>query len=295
MKKIFFSAILTLILWVLVANVQAQVTPTIRYWKIVTKDSLEYIGQIQDENEEIIRLLTEDFGVIIIKQTDVLYRQVEVRAIQGNQRAKTITHPLATHYILRASALPLRPGEGFYRNTWVFLHDFRVGVTNSFSVGTTLFTLPIFDAFSFSVGWLNLNYTLPIYGQKFRLSLALSTGNVSTTPRLQATWGNRDTHFSIGGGYSFLSNNFGEGTEGGALILLSASHRVSQKGYLVTDNYFTITPDLNVGIFTFAYRISGAIGVDLGLALGTDDAFIGGFPWLSIHLPFGRKIRKFKR
>lgn len=277
---------------------QAQETPKVRYWEVVTKDSLTYKGQIVDENEEILKLETLKSKIVIIQQVDILYK----RLIDIEKKEIALADPLATYYLVRPNALPLRKGEGFYRNTWLLLNKVRVGVTDRLSVSGTTFIVPYFDEGLILPTWFSIDYSIPVSSSKFHIGPSLTLAPIggrglAVLPTLQGTYGDRDFNISLG--YNYLGILFFEDDSDGHLFTLGTSIRVTRKQYFIFDNLFFYFPEESgwTGISFLVYRFSGAVAVDIGFIASINnygiigDAVLAPIPWLSLSVPFGRKMK----
>lgn len=171
------------------------------------------------------------------------------------------------HYIITPSAIALRPGEAYLQNTMGLFNSFEVGITSHFScMGGIVIPMAAF--------------IVPKFNYRIRKGIHIGCGvlmaDITGAPYAgaafgQLTFGNRNSHLSIGGGYGVVEGikryyylNKIEKIELG-LLSLSASKRLSPRYAVVTENWFT--PTEGVRIFTGGLRLLGEKNTwDFGIA-----------------------------
>ena len=101
-----------------------------------------------------------------------------------------------------------------------------------------------------------------------------------------STFGNRNGNVSLGLGFGYSKDGIGSIP----VINISGLKRVSQRGYLITENYIISGEGETVVMLMFGGRhIIKRVGLDYGLIIPTGsgvDELIA-LPWLGISIPFG--------
>lgn len=226
------------------------------YYLITMMNGTALQGKIVNRKENEILLETASLGRIAIDISKIK----TIKSINpGNIKDGLYwfkTH-IDAHYTISPSAIALRPGEAYFQNSMLLFNSFDVGITNHFSCMGGI-VIP-FAAFVMP----RLSYKL---GKGIYIGGGILFADITGAPYGgaaygQLTFGNRNSHFSIGGGYGILKgikryyylNKF-EKTELG-LISVSGMKRFSPKYAIVTENWFT--PTEGVGVFTGAVRLMG--------------------------------------
>ena len=200
---------------------------------------------------------------------------------------------MAFRYFIRNSAFPLKKGEAYYQNSWIFLNNFDFGINDNFSIGAGFVPLFLF-AGSDSPVWATPRVSFPIekdkvyigagalvggvFGEFSNVGFGFGFGNI--------TFGNKNQNLTAGIGYGFADGEFAQQPT----INLSGMLRTGKRGYLITENYFIATGFETITILSLGGRYVGKkITLDYG---GIYVPNIGTFalaPWLSITLPLGKK------
>ena len=176
MKKML-KLVLCLSLFI-TANIQlqAQETRDTSLWVIETVDDNEYVGEILFRDNQIIRLKTQKIGEITIQMKDVK----SITKVQASQMVKGdywFENPHATRYFWGPNGYGLRKGEGYYQNTWIFLNQVSVGVTDNFTIGAGMIPLFLFGAGATPV-WITPKVSVPIQKDKFNIGVGGLVGGI---------------------------------------------------------------------------------------------------------------------
>lgn len=218
-------------------------------------------------------------------------------------RFKAARNTYGSHYVTGFSAIPLKQGTGFYKNTLVSLNTVAYGVSKKFSVmgAVELFSIlrnrstgpvyslrtqlagPVSEKFHVagSISYLNLRIptgTEPIadVDQPGGLFLAMGT----------ATVGSADHHLSLGAGWT---HNGQELARGPALSLAGAT-RLLTNLMLVTEHWLFQDPDGNFLAHSLAVRVLGDdLAIDIGITYDEQVTVLVtpiGLPFVSATLNF---------
>lgn len=261
-------------------------------------DGASYTGKIRENKNDTITLISNDIGIIRVPYKKI--KSADYAIIKDGKY--WFTSPLPGRYLLGPSAFMLKPGEGYYQNTWVAFNSFNVGITNNISIGGGIefFTTIV----SLTQGDFHPTFFLtPKIGFKvakdFRvgagvLYLNVLGGEVSlTTCYGIATYGNTDYNITGGVGWGYGETSGSEGSwQKTPMITISGTARMSRKVAFVSENWFVPEGENGGGyypIYSYGLRFLGeTMCVDLAFINNRDIAknlFIG-IPWVSFTVNF---------
>ncbi len=257
---------------------------------VETLSGKEYIGTLLSQSTEVVVIMLEE-GVEISLPMDRV-SSIKYVSLDATSAHNVFYHNLqASRYFFGPSGFGLKKGEGYYQNTWIFVNQASVGVTDNISIGVGVVPLFLFAGAPTPV-WITPKVSIPVKKDVLNVGVGGLFGGVI---------GESGTFFGIAYGAFTLGNrdhnlNFslGFGVAGGEwssvpTITVSGMTRVGRKFYLISENYFL--PNLELSVLSFGGRsLFTNISMDYGLLfpLGAD-VFIG-IPWLGITVPF--KLKK---
>ena len=267
---------------------------TVELHIIVTTDGNQYIGEIVYEDEEAVRMKTQNMGEIKLSRVYISkIERINQKEMVGQEYWSE--NPQATRYFWAPNGYGLKKGEGYYQNVWILFNQFAVGVTDHFSLGGGIVPAFLFAGAPTPV-WITPKVSIPVVENKFNLGAGVLGGLVIGEENSSfgifygiTTFGSRDKHISIGLGYGFAGGQFANLP----VVNISGMTRIGKKGYFMSENYYIpATPSLL--LLSFGGRsILNSIGLDYGLFIPVSDD-IGTFvaiPWLGLTIPFGKKNR----
>ncbi|WP_137090023.1 hypothetical protein [Mangrovivirga cuniculi] len=269
---------------------------------VSTKDKAVYKGRITNQSDERISLQTEKFGQLKINRDDI--REIEHDNGQSIKNGKIWhEHIYASQYILTGNAIPLKKGQGYYNNIWIFSNSLAYGITDNFSIGTGI--LPIID-FQNGIAlpfWFSAKYSFPNKGKNIYFSIGatgLKLFNVDM-PVLGAlygatTFGDKNLNLTLGLGVPYQQ---GYGLVKYPLGKISGAVRISKSTYFTVEGFIAgINPienqEFGEGMLLTIGGKTGSknISFNYGAILAMDFAypsFIVGVPILGVTIPFGNK------
>jgi hypothetical protein len=297
--KLFISSIFFILFLTITAHdVSAQKSFT----SYEFDTSRTYVFKLEDRSQLVGKLIEKDSTSITIKTSSVPriqipYSKIKAIDIVNDRLVKKgvywFENPNATRYFFGPSAFPLKKGEGYYQNSYLFLNSVSFGVTNNISFGggfeliSTVLGKPIFfltpkvsfklsDKFRTGVGVLYAN--LPTFASdgRARSSAGIMYG--------LGTYGSADKNITGGLGWGFIESDF----SAQPVVTISGITRVSRRVALLTENYF-IPADGYSTVFSYGARFFGEkIAIDLGFINNRDifSTFFIGIPYVDFVVKF---------
>ncbi len=290
-----FLAILLLFLMPHVSKAQ-ETNDSLTYYQVETVDGNVFIGKILSKDEKMVVLKTDNLGVLNISFKNIK----EIKPLTTKNIVKGELwpeNPHATRYFYLPNGYGLKKGEGYYQNTWVLFNQVSYGLTDNFSMGAGLIPTFLFGANGVPV-WITPKLSFPVKKDKWNIGVGAIVGtylgeNSGDVPILGlaygvSTFGSMDKNFTIGAGYGFIDNDWGQTP----VISLGGTVRTGKKHYLLTENYFFfIDEDILAMIWVGGRFASNHLAIDYGLIIpaGTDMNTLVAIPWLGLTVPFGSK------
>ena len=269
----------------------AQNQSEIKKYHIETTDGNNYIGQVITSDSTKVVLKTDKLGEITILYKDIRKRTVlDASQVKGDKI--WLENPQSTHYFFSPNGYGLRKGEGYYQNIWVLMNSFSVGLNDHLSLGAGV--IPTFLFGANTPVWITAKASFPVVKEKFNLGAGILAGTTAGTQNSGfgivygiATVGSRDCNASVGFGSGFSSDS----PSGSRMIIISGMCRVSQRGYLLTENYIFAGDNSTTVLLSLGGRtLFREAGLDYGLIIPvTDNSELIAIPWLGITIPFGNR------
>lgn len=286
-------------------------------------------GYLVKEDEKELVLETEKMGRVSIPKYTIkkISDKVTGRLVNGEY---WFENPNATRYVIGPSAIPLRKGEGYYQNLYLFVHSASVGITDNISIGggTELLT-PIARGKAPAFFFATAKAAFPIADKlhagggilyvSYRKELSGSYNNHMGTVFGLTTYGSRNNNITLGAGWGYQQFGFenpfsGKQAKNSSFskrptFTVSAMARPFKWLSVVTENW--VFPDTRVEVFpvsqppqkvknyeyilSYGVRVMGErISVDMGFfnSRGISESIIIGIPYVACVLKFGGKKTK---
>lgn len=285
-------------------SVQAQIDPNSvpaagTMVRITMTDGSVYLGEIISQEQGMIRLKTQNLGTLQVPTLNV-ERIEDISAEKMRKGQYWFENPSYNRYFLGQSAKPLRKGEGYYQNIWVFFNSAHYGITRNIAIGGGFEFLSTFGAKT-PIFFLSTKAGFPI-GDKFSAGATVRYLNIVNLNgdndfetdlaggiflgTAQFTYGSNDHNISGGIGYGIA----GKETADRPVFIISGQTRPGRRFGLVTENY--IVPVNGVeAIFIYGMRFMGErISFDLVFLNHPEIAkliFIG-IPMVDFVFKFGK-------
>jgi len=254
-------------------------------------------GRIESETEDSLKFVTSAGIKLNVPKSIVIARSVaHGKVVEGKfQRSD----PNYTRLLFTPTGRPLRKGEGYFTDYYVFFPGVAYGLTNNLSIMAGISVMPgvglgeqmlfiaprygmeFSEQFALSGGFLYMSF-----GGEFAAGLAFATG----------TYGPQEKCFTggIGMGFTYAENDMGNKKFEFAkhpILVWGGNIRLSNSISLVSENWIITGENFDMGFqpFSVALRFFGEhIAVDVG-AIIMLEILKEGFPipWLSFVYNFG--------
>ena len=206
-------------------------------------------------------------------------------------------NPHTTRLLFAPTAIPLRRGEGYFADFWIFFASAAVGVTDRFTMGAGMSLFPSDDFTD------NLFYALPKYTvvSQPRLKVALGalmasvpwSSNDDGGRRRQslgilygvATTGSPESNLTLGAGWGYVGGTLANKP----VITVGGQHRATKRLALISENWFIPFDNGGGGFVSYGVRMLGekiAVDLALGSPVGTDTFYFPGIPLLGFAFKF---------
>ncbi len=285
-------------------TVQAQIDPNSvpevgTMVRITMTDGSVYLGEIISQEQGIIRLKTANLGTLQVPTINI----ERLEDLTGDKMRKGqywFENPSYNRYFLGQSAQPLRKGEGYYQNIWIFFNAAHYGITKNISVGGGFEFLSTFGAQT-PIFFLSAKAGFP-FGQRSSAGATiryLNIANLSNNEDIetdlagglflgtaQYTYGTSDHNLTAGIGYGVA----GKEAADRPVFVLSGQTRAGKRMGFLSENYI-IPGDQFEAIFIYGMRFMGErISFDLVFLNHREIAkviFIG-IPMVDFVFKFGK-------
>lgn len=234
---IIFALLLALIVLPISENFgQDRQDEEVTVYRVKTRDGNEFVGQITLEDDEKLVLLTEKFGEVTIRKSDILIREL-IKSGQVKDGKLWFDNPQATRYFFSPNGYGLKPGESYYQNVWIFFNQFSFGITENFSMSSGIVPLFLFAGAPTPV-WLNSKFSVPVVKDKYNVGAGALLGTVigggGAFGILYGVniFGNKDKNITLGLGWGFLDGEIASSPT----VTLGGMIRTGPSGYFLTEN-----------------------------------------------------------
>ncbi|MDE0962401.1 MAG: hypothetical protein OSB73_04680 [Candidatus Latescibacteria bacterium] len=289
--NLFAPALCLLLLTAIPTQAQSQETLVNTLVAITLTDGTQVQGTILRQDKTHITIATSSGLEVKVPRDSI----VSTRNIKSSNGALTRSDPNYSRLMFAPTGRPLRRGQGYWSNYYIFFPGITYGLTNQISMTAGL---SVFPGLGLGDQLLSLAPKIALY-QNEDFALSAGTLYMSITDEigggmafLVGTKGSPDKSFTAGLGLGYI-NEEDEPVDFAAhpVILLGSNIRLSDSLALVSENWF-ITGE-NLGLdeqpLGIALRFFGKdLAVDLG-AIIIGKVIKEGFPipWLSAVYHFG--------
>ncbi len=230
-------ALITMLVALQCAALAQEPSDSTTTYRFILTDGGEIIGQILNQDEREVFVLTADDRKIYIPQYTIK-KIIPLRKSDFNQEGDYIGEDkFATRYFLTTNGLPMKKGEHYVQ--WnIYGPDFQFSLTENLSAGvmTSWIGVPIIG---------NVKYSMEL-SENTQLAVGMMAGTGSWTlpdfggvlPFATLSFGNRSRNLAISGGYGAVWTE-GE-ADGRALMSVAGMIKVSPTLSLVFDSFMLL-------------------------------------------------------
>lgn len=285
--------LLLVLLFIFLQSVSSQEIKDTTLVRIITNDGNDYLGNVLNETENAIQINTQILGQITIQKKDIKSRET-VNNEQIKDGKLWFDNPQSTRYFWSPNGYGLKKGEGYYHNIWVLWNQFAYGITDNISLGGGVIPLFLFGGGPTPV-FFTPKVSIPIKKDQFNIGAGAIVGTILGESETGfgivyglTTFGSPNNNVSLGVGYGFAGGDWAKSP----MINFGGMFRLTNRGYIITENYFLHAEDVNIVLLSVGGRWiikKAALDFGLGIPVSSDmDVFIAA-PWLGFTIPFGKK------
>lgn len=285
--------LLLVLLFIFLQSVSSQEIKDTTLVRIITNDGNDYVGNVLNETENAIQINTQILGQITIQKKDIKSRET-VNNEQIKDGKLWFDNPQSTRYFWSPNGYGLKKGEGYYHNIWVLWNQFAYGITDNISLGGGVIPLFLFGGGPTPV-FFTPKVSIPIKKDQFNIGAGAIVGTILGESETGfgivyglTTFGSPNNNVSLGVGYGFAGGDWAKSP----MINFGGMFRLTNRGYIITENYFLHAEDVNIVLLSVGGRWiikKAALDFGLGIPVSSDmDVFIAA-PWLGFTIPFGKK------
>jgi len=110
---------------------------------LMLSDGSRIVGRITSVTADSVRIASAVASVTVARSTVRQVSQHPATALRNGEL--WAENPHATRLIFGPTAIPLRKGEGYFSDFWIFLISSAVGVTDRFTIGGGMSLIPGID------------------------------------------------------------------------------------------------------------------------------------------------------
>ncbi len=278
-----------------------QMTASPSQYVVTLTDGTTLNGEVLSQDASRLVLKTTSIGTVYVPAERVLRMERIAAARPGsNQRdvsSTGYTNLFPQYLYFTPTAYQAEKGRVYFRNSFIYLNQIDVGITNNWSVGAGIAT-PI--AFVFA-GWLSTKVSVPIgprarvglQGQYFLGRVTFFTSETFNASFFQGvlSLGDSQNNVTIGLGKSFDNNINGALLTVGLVRKVNSSFSFISENQLVLSNNSNTTAKLGAGVRFDRQRHSFDISANVALGISGNRQNVAGFgflPWASYQVRMGK-------
>ncbi len=258
--------------------------------RVELKDGSTLIGEIQNENDQNLEILTLSKLKINIPKEQIESRKVisQSNIVKGEL---WLSDPNSTRLLFAPTGRALKAGHGYFSAYEIFFPFIAIGLTDYITLAGGMSLIPGADRQLFYFA----PKVTPIRTKNFDLSggvLYISVPGADKGAGIAygvGTFGNEKTAFTFGTGFGFVGGDFADNP----VLVFGGELRASRYIKLITENWIFVGGEFNM--LSGAIRFFGEnLAADFGLfyPTGASDGFPF-IPWLGFVYNFsGDKKRR---
>ena len=281
-----------------------------QYCMLTLNDGKTFTGLILKQNDQEIVIETESLGNLTISNSKIR----EIKMVEREQIVDGkyfFPNPHATRYFFAPSAIPLKKGEGYFQNAYIFVNSVQIGITDNFSMGGGI-GIPFIFFITPKVGYEVARNVYLGAGVLFATTISSDMPFGVGVAYGSLTLGNSENNITLSGGwgaikreqYNSQTNSYSNKWElaRNPIFTFSGMVRIARKCSLVSENWAFTTKEYDENMsgpsesYRYVYRamVSGGFRLmgeknsfDLALVVPLiTDGTTFGFPYLDYVFKF---------
>jgi hypothetical protein len=246
------------------------------------------VGRVDDPRVDPLVMQTEN-GTLTIPRA----RIAELRAVAASRLREGVYWPPSpneTRLLFAPTGRMLKPGEGYYSNTYLFIQQFAGGMTSHFTLGGGFSIVPS-DDFSDNifyvtpkVGLYNSERTNVAVGVLAAFIPGQDTDGTFGIAYGVATFGSPDAQITTGAGFGYAQGRFAQDP----VLMVGGEKRLSRRTAFISENYLFPSADETNNVVSYGLRFFGdRLSVDFALinTIG-DETIFPGVPYVAFAVKF---------
>ena len=260
---------------------------------VLLQDGSKLVGRVVLVTADSLRIVSAVASTMLARSAVRSVAQYPASALRNGELWPENPHP--TRLIFAPTAIPLRQGEGYVSDFWIFFASAAVGVTDRFTMGGGLSLFPTNDFSN------NIFYAIPKYAIVNRPTLNVAVGALAAILPDKfiskgesrslgvlygvVTKGSRESNLTLGVGMGYVGGTLSNKP----VLTLGGQHRVARRVALISDNWLFPMYKGSKTLVSYGLRFLGEkVAVDFAFAnaVGNGDTFFPGVPLLGFAFKF---------
>ena len=259
-------------------------------YTLLLRDGSKVIGRVMQVTADSIRIQSASAVTTLSRAAVREVRGYPASSMHNGELWSE--NPHATRLLFSPTAIPLRKGESYFADFWVFVLSAATGITDHFTLGGGMTLVPGLSIED------NVFYALPKYTLIDRPNTRIALGGLlaivpfsgTTTKSVGVlygvgTLGSREHNATLGAGWGYVGGTLSNKP----VLTLGGQSRVTRRMALISENWFVPIDGKTFGFVSYGVRLIGEkIAVDLafGNSLEGGNAFFPGVPLLGFAVKF---------
>lgn len=297
--RVFSAAIAALVLFCATPRVtraqrvsvdSLRVNDSTTVYRLLLSDGSKLVGHVTMVSADSVRIRSAASTTTVSRSAIREARAYPLAAMRNGELWPE--NPHATRLLFSPTAIPLRQGESYFADFWVFIVSAAHGVTDRFTLGGGMTLLPGLSLDK------NLLYALPKYTVVNRPQAKLAVGGLLASVPLDSdrrkslgllyvvgTAGSRENNLTVGTGFGYVGGTLSKTP----VMTLGGQTRVARHVALITENWFVPSEGADAGFVTYGVRLlDDKFAVDLAFGTPLDGGGVSfpGVPLLGFAVKF---------
>jgi hypothetical protein len=259
-------------------------------YRVMLSDGSKLVGHVTMLSADSVRIRSAASTTTVARSAIREARAYPLSAMRNGELWPE--NPHATRLLFSPTAIPLRKGESYFADFWVFIISAAHGVTDRFTLGGGMTVLPGLSLEK------NVLYAMPKYTVIDRPAAKLALGGLLATVPIDSdrrkslgllyavgTVGSRENNLTVGTGFGYVGNTLSKTP----VVTVGGQTRVARHLALITENWFVPSEGADAGFVTYGVRfLDDKFAVDLAFGTPIDGGGVSfpGVPLLGFAVKF---------